>query len=259
MIVNSPRDSDLIVQKISCDLGIHRIGRKGTYTGPKRLMEDFVFEKNVLLDDVFVDEFSLENTHRKVEDNVEDLVRYNKPILSIGGDHSVSFPVLKVLKKKYPDMKLVWIDSHLDIKRKVDNHVSHDVVIRELIENHNFKPEEIYFVGITKIDQDEEDFLNEEKGFNVYMHDEVSDFLTEASFEEKVYASVDIDVLDKSLAPGTGYPDGKLDLESVRNILDFCNPDFSDLVEVAPSLDEEMKTVTNGRKILKMLERNLAS
>ncbi|MFB6346224.1 MAG: DUF2267 domain-containing protein, partial [bacterium] len=58
-------------------------------------------------------------------------------------------------KRKHPDMQLVWLDAHLDMKEKVDNHVSHDVVVRELLKR-GFTPEDIWLVGITRVDDDED-------------------------------------------------------------------------------------------------------
>jgi agmatinase len=252
MKTNAPNDSDTIIQKLPSDMGIHRNPRKGTLNAPDKILEGFNFEKDVLIDEIFPDEFNLEKTHNRIENNTNELIDYRKPIISIGGDHSVSFPVIKALKQEYPDLKLVWLDSHLDLKEKVDNHVSHDVVVRELLE-HSFEPEEIYFVGITRIDQDEENFI-EDKAFNIYRSDEVEKFLREFNPDEQpVYLSVDIDALKQGLAPGTGYPDGELDLEQMETIIDATEPDFADLVEVAPSLDDQNRTVKSAERVLDRL------
>lgn len=219
-------------------------------------MANFETEKSILVDEVFPDEFSLEETHQRIEKNTSEIIDYGKPILSIGGDHSVSFPVIKRLKKQHPDMKLIWLDAHLDMKEKVDDHVSHDVVVRELL-NHGFSEDEIYFVGITEIDHDEEEFI-EDKDFNIHGPDELEEFQREFdSNEQPVYLSVDIDVLKEEQAPGTGYPDGELEKENVLEVIETINPRYADLVEVAPSLDIEEVTVENARDILdKLISEN---
>ena len=248
METNSPSEADVIVQKIPSDMGIHRNPRKGTLNAPDNILENFEPEKKILINEVFPDEFSLENTHERIESNTEDLLEYRKPVVSIGGDHSVSFPVIKALKDENPGMKLVWLDSHLDLKEKVDGHVSHDVVVRELLE-HGFSDDEIVFVGITEIDHDEEKFLDE-NDLQVYMADEVGKFMQDYGSKEKTYLSVDIDVLNQEAAPGTGYPDGQLSVEKVEKVVEKVSPDYADLVEVAPSLDKKNVTVENSRKIL---------
>lgn len=255
MKVNSPEDAEIIVQKLPSDIGIHRNPRKGTLNAPDEILEGLKLDREILIDEVFPDEFDLEETHGRVEENTEDLLSYNKPLISIGGDHSVSFPVIKTVKQKYTDLKLVWLDSHLDMKKKVDGHVSHDVVVRELL-NHGFSPDDIYLVGITRMDEDEEDFIGD-KEFNTYGPEKVEEFLREFNSDEQpVYLSVDIDVLKERLAPGTGYPDGELELEQVVNIIEGVEPNFCDLVEFAPSLDDENRTLESAVTVFQTLVRS---
>ena len=254
---NTPSEAELIIQKIPSDMGIHRNPRKGTLNAPEVLLGDLDFKRKVLVEEVFPDEFNLEETHNRIEKNTSDIAEYGKPLLSIGGDHSVSFPVIKALKRRRPDLKLVWLDSHLDMKKKVDSHISHDVVVRELLEN-GFNEDEIYLFGITKIDEDEKEFLKDHN-LKIYRPDELDKFLREFNQNEQpVYLSVDIDVLKKEVAPGTGYPDGELDLDEVKHVINSIEPDFADLVEVAPPFDKNGKTVEAGREILEILADNLS-
>jgi agmatinase len=254
--VNSPQEAEILIQKLPSDMGVHRNPRKGTLNAPDEILEDFSAEKDILVEEVFPDEFSLEETHGKISMNTEDLVNHGKHLVSVGGDHSVSFPVLKVLKEKFPDLKLVWLDAHLDLKDKVDEHVSHDVVVRELLD-HGFSLDEIYFVGTTRIDDDEKEFL-EERDPQIYGPEELGKFLREFDpGEQPVYLSLDIDVLREEEAPGTGYPDGELELEKVLNLIEKISPDHADLVEVAPPFDQEKITVENSRKILDKIVEEL--
>ena len=254
MRTNSPSEAEVIIQKLPSDMGIHRNPRKGTLNAPEKILEGLEFERDILVDEVFPDEFDLEESQNRMYENTLELENYGRPIVSLGGDHSISYPVVKALKEKNPGMKLVWLDAHLDIKEKVDEHVSHDVVVRQLVEEGLFEPEEIYFVGITKIDHDEEEFL-EERDFNFYRPEELDKFIAE--FEGISYLSIDIDVLRESLAPGTGYPDGKLDLQQVLEVVEAVEPVHADIVEVAPCLDREGKTVEASREILKELVNGL--
>ncbi len=255
MNTSSPEDAELLVQKIGTDIGIHRNPRKGTLKAPDRILEDFEFEQKALIDEVFPDEFDLENTHRRIESNTQDLLEYGKPLLSIGGDHSASYPIIRTLKRKNPEMKLVWLDSHLDVKEKISNHVSHDVVVRELLKC-GFTEDEIYFVGITKVDHDEEDFIKD-SGFHIYQAEEVERFIEEFDENESVYLSVDIDALKEEEAPGTGYTDGELSMEQVMEVVETVGPEHADLVEVAPPFDEDGKTVENARKIIDKIAETL--
>ncbi|QGA80869.1 arginase family protein [Candidatus Nanohalobium constans] len=249
MKTNSPEDAEILLQKLPSDIGIHRNPRKGTLNAPEVILEGFEPGKDVLIDEVFIDEFDLEKTHERIRENTEELLEYDKPIFSLGGDHSVSFPVIKALKQENPGMQLVWLDSHLDLKEKVDGHVSHDVVVRELL-NSGFEEDEITFVGITRVDDDEQEFLDQHD-LDVYRADEVlSEFLQEYDSTSPTYLSVDIDVLSEDEAPGTGYPDGRLSMQQVERVIEKVKPVHADLVEVAPPFDEEGKTVGNAKEIL---------
>lgn len=252
MEVSSPEDAGIIIQKLPCDMGIHRNPRKGTLNAPDEVLEGLEFEENVLVDEVFPDEFSLEETQDRIYENTKQLAQYGNPVVSVGGDHSISYPVLKALKQEVPDLELVWLDAHLDLKEKVGDNVSHDVVVRQLVDEGLFEPEEITFVGVTEIDYDEEDFLNS-NGFNVYMADELSKFLNEHESDKPCYLSIDIDVLKESQAPGTGYTDGRLAMSEVQKAVEKLNLRYADLVEVAPPFDENNKTVKNAKKILRKL------
>lgn len=252
--VKTIEKTDILIQKLACDMGIHRNPRKGTLNGPQKILEGLEFETNILIDEVFADEFSLEETHRRIEDNTSELIDYRRPILSIGGDHSVSFPVIKALKEDNPDMKLVWLDSHLDLKEKVDGHVSHDVVVRELLDS-GFSDDEIIFVGITEIDHDEDEFL-EGHDLDIYRPDELDEFF-ERGLEGEFYLSVDIDVLDKDFAPGTGYPDGELGIKEVKEVIEEVGPIHADIVEVAPSLDIDGRTVESAQALTQSLVSEL--
>jgi len=256
MRVKSLEDAELILQKLSCDMGIHRNPRKGTLNAPEEILEDVDFDRHVLVDEVFPDEFDLEETHGRIYENTVELAKYGRHIISIGGDHSVSYPVVKALKEENPEMQLIWLDAHLDLKEKVEGHVSHDVVVRQLVEEGLFTPDEIYFVGITCIDHDEQNFLDE-YDFNVYSPDELSEFIEEYPSGEACYLSVDIDALNEDQAPGTGYTDGRMSLEEVEKAVKKLRPSHADLVEVAPSLDENQKTVNNAREILQTLIRRV--
>lgn len=251
MKTNKPEEAQALIQKLPSDMGIHRNPRKGTLNAPEEILKGLELEQKVFVDEIFPDEFDLEETHDRIEENTEELLDYGKPVVSVGGDHSVSFPVIKALKERYPEMNLVWLDSHLDLKEKVDDHVSHDVVVRELL-NSGFSEEELTFVGITRKDHDEEKFL-EEHDITVYHAEEVGNFLQEYEPRETTYLSVDIDALKEKEAPGTGYPDGQLSLSEVKKVITETEPDYSDIVEVAPSLDENNVTLENARKILRQL------
>jgi arginase family enzyme len=251
-----PEKAKTLIQKLPSDMGIHRNPRKGTLNAPEEILGNFGFERKVLVDEVFPDEFDLEETQRRIFGNTGELAEYRKPIVSIGGDHSVSFPVIRALKEENPELKLVWLDAHLDLKEKIGEHVSHDVVVRELLES-GFDEDEIVFVGVTRKDQDEEEFLKD-RDLEIYGPDELEEFKREFDWDEQpIYLSIDIDVLSEEEAPGTGYPDGELSVGEVKEVIETVRPSHGDIVEVAPPFDEDGKTVESAQRILSKLVEEL--
>lgn len=232
-------------------MGIHRNPRKGTLDAPEKILGGLSFDRAVMVDEVFPDEFDLEETHSRIYENTAELAEYDRPMVSVGGDHSVSFPVIKALKEKNPGLQLVWLDAHLDLKEKVGEHVSHDVVVRELVEEGLFKPGEVYFVGVTRIDEDEEKYL-EGRNFHIYRPGELGKFMEE--FEGEAYLSIDIDVLREEVAPGTGYPDGDLMVEQVLELVEEVEPLHADIVEVAPSLDNGNAVKASNRILERLVD-----
>ncbi|MFB6182775.1 MAG: arginase family protein, partial [Candidatus Nanohaloarchaea archaeon] len=134
-------------------------------------------------------------------------------------------------------------------KKKINGNISHDVVTRQLLKE-NFNEDEIKYIGVTKKDKDEKELLENR---NLQIYTEADKALKEISDENPKYLSVDIDVLKKNIAPGTGYPDGKYNLDQLKNIIRNTDFRYADLVEVAPPLDEQNKTVEAAQEILQCL------
>jgi arginase family enzyme len=243
-----PSEAEVLIQKLPCDMGIHRTSRKGTLNAPSNLLEDGEIESQVHVSEVFPDEFDLEETHRRIQRHTKRMLEYNAPLLSVGGDHSVSYPVLKEVKRHQPNLSLVWLDSHLDAKQPVDGHTSHDVVVRKLVEESVFDPEEIFCVGTTQVDEDEEDLGSQ---LGVFGREGISEVADVAS--GPVYVSFDIDAVDIS---GTGYPDGELSVDECRRLVKDLDVRHADLVEAAPPLGRDV--VVAGRKALNLLSKGLA-
>ncbi|MDY6771309.1 MAG: arginase family protein [Candidatus Nanohaloarchaea archaeon] len=258
----SPKDARTILLKCPSDIGIRNTGRKGTLDAPGQLLQDHGYD-NVYIDEVFPHEFSLPDNQQRIRDRIDELLQHQPPVISLGGDHSVSYPLISAFRDAHPGLKLVWIDAHYDLKEvRLDEGVPHDAVIRALLDD-GLDLEDILFAGVRESDPDEDDFLlqrqtNElsvdeiEGNSQGALQDLVDERLTPGS--DPVYVSVDIDVLDADRVPGTTFPsqDG-VSLEAaeklVRSFKDY-NIVGWDLVEIAPSLDQGGKTLEAGRTLL---------
>lgn len=258
----SPETASHILLRCPSDIGIRNTDRKGTLNAPEQLLRDHEYD-DIFIDEIFPNEFSLPDNQDRISTRINELLQYDREIISIGGDHSISYPLIKAFSEKHDDLHLIWIDAHYDLKEiRVENGIPHDAVLRGLLEE-NLSLEDILFCGIRESDPDEDDFL-----LNKDWHETSVTDIEDSSIEtlretidttispgdDPLYVSFDIDVLDADLVPGTTFPseDG-LSLEAAQKLIRAIkayNTVGWDLVEVAPPLDQEDKTLQTAETIL---------
>jgi agmatinase len=263
----TPDDADTLLLKCPSDMGIRNTDRKCTLQAPDKLLDGTELPKNVHVDECFPDEFSLQKSQANIDARVNELLQYNKPIVSIGGDHSISFPLLNQFKQVYPDLKVCWIDAHLDLKKvRIKQGIPHDAVVRALCKK-RFNLGDFCFLGARERDPDEAAFLEDQNTATIGINELRNAFKDglKHSVQQKLgagrstplYLSVDVDVLDQSAAPGTTFPssDGLQpdELEQLLHLLGDFNIVGADLVELAPPLDENRKTIKHARSVLQQL------
>jgi len=208
--------------------------------------------------DVLIDKNNIEGNILEIDDFVKSLYDQKMDIIPVmvGGDHFCTYPVIKAIGdsiRKPKKLGVLILDAHLDLyktyQESVYSHatVSHLIHSLEFISNKNF-----LIIGTRDIDIPELKFAktNEIAYFNSYLlHDIGVNSFTEKiiQFFEKsdikdLYISIDIDVLDPSIAPGTGYAiPGGFTYREVWKILREVTKNINiigfDIVEVSPSLD----------------------
>jgi agmatinase len=159
----------------------------------------------------------------------------------IGGEHTVSFPILKVYQKYYPCLKVLHLDAHLDQRDEyLGSKLNHATVMRRVKELNL----PVLSVGIRSASEEEKEILLNERELIILAKDFIKD--EEASLkkvseflgEGPSYLSLDVDVFDPSQAPGVGTPEpGGLSWYQVLEILKLfvkANPVAMDIVEVRP-------------------------
>jgi agmatinase len=212
---------------------------------------------------VDVGNVSIEPTN--IENNIAEIINFMKSIFSqnesiipimVGGDHFCTYPVIKAMGDSFGKKSgfgVLIFDAHLDLYKNYDkgkySHatVSHLIFDLEHVSNNN-----LLIVGTRDIDVPELEIAKNEQitYLNAYiLHDIGLNSFTDkilAFFEksnvEDIHISIDIDVLDPSIAPGTGYviPGGFSYRELwqiLRKLAEKINIIGFDLVEVSPSID----------------------
>ncbi|MHA2957814.1 agmatinase [Priestia megaterium] len=192
-----------------------------------------------------------------IEEYIDQLLAADKFPLGMGGEHLVSWPVMKAMYKKYPDLAIIHMDAHTDLREEYEGEpLSHSTPIRKVAEL--IGPENVYSFGI-RSGMKEEFQWAKENGMHISKF-EVLEPLKEilpSLAGRPVYVTIDIDVLDPAHAPGTGTVDagGITSKELLASIHAIAKSDLrivgGDLVEVAPIYDPSEQTANTASKLIR--------
>jgi len=192
-----------------------------------------------------------------IEEYIDQLLAADKFPLGMGGEHLVSWPVMKAMYKKYPDLAIIHMDAHTDLREEYEGEpLSHSTPIRKVAEL--IGPENVYSFGIRSGMKEEFQWV-EENGMHISKF-EVLEPLKEilpTLAGRPVYVTIDIDVLDPAHAPGTGTVDagGITSKELLASIHAIAKSDLrivgGDLVEVAPIYDPSEQTANTASKLIR--------
>jgi agmatinase len=163
-------------------------------------------------------------------------------LITLGGDHFVTLPVLRACAEKHGPLALVHFDAHSDTWKDEDKRTDHGTMFFHAVEEGIVKPEASVQVGIRTHNSDPLGFTwldaawVHEHGVAQVIHE-----IERLVGNNKAYLSFDIDCLDPACAPGTGTPVcGGLTTHQAQSIIRrLGNIDFvgMDMMEVAPTYD----------------------
>jgi len=192
-----------------------------------------------------------------IEGYLDELLEKGKIPVGLGGEHLVTWPVLKAMYRKYPELAVIHIDAHADLREEYEGEtLSHSTPIRKACELIGAK--NVYSFGIRSGMREEFQYA-EESGMFMARYEVVEPLkkiLPELS-GRPVYVTIDIDVLDPAYAPGTGTAEagGISSKELLASIHEIADSDLNvvgaDLVEVAPAYDPTEKTPIAASKFLR--------
>ena len=219
--------------------------RKGTALAPNKVREEsynfetYLLELGIDLCDLSIhDQGNLLIKDNQIENEtlLEDSVRKiinkdgKKFPIGIGGEHSMTPPIVRAIKEKHSDLSVVIIDAHLDFRKEYEgNRSSHATTTYQLVEM--LGKDNVYPIGIRSASK-EEIQRAEQIGF---------DFGRDIdSINGLVYLILDMDAIDPAYAPAVGTPEpfGLTPLEVIK-IIDRLSSKMVgfDCVEACPPLD----------------------
>ncbi len=183
--------------------------------------------------------------------------------LSVGGDHSITLPILRALKPNVP-LSLIHFDAHTDTyDEELGYKYTHGTPFRRAVEEGLIDPSRSVQVGIRGAANSEEGWnFSINSGMRVIFMEEFTKLGVEEVVKEirnivgetPTYLSYDIDSIDPAFAPGTGTPEigglTTLEAQSLIRGLRGVNLIGADVVEVAPGLDPSGVTSLVGATIM---------
>ncbi len=180
---------------------------------------------------------SPESVFEKVYNEACELLKTDKFLTFFGGEHSISIGIIKAFYEKYPDITILQLDAHTDLRPMyLGSKYNHACALHDASQNSN-----LIQVGIRSMDISEKQFLKKEKCFfaEEMYHDKSWVEKSIQWMTDNVYITFDLDVLDPSIMPATGTPEpGGLDWDTTINYLNkvFTKKNVLgfDIVELAP-------------------------
>ena len=198
-------------------------------------------------------EFPLGNTKKSLDvirQNVEEIYKDGKRVFGIGGEHLVTLPEIQAISKYVDNLAIVHFDAHTDLREEyLGEPLSHSAVIRHSAEIIGF--ENLKQIGIRSGMKEEFELM---KKYNTLIHEHKE---LDVFKDKNIFITVDLDVLDTSIMPGTGTPEvGGLDFNQLGGWFKYLsqfNIIGADVVELAPDYDASGASTAVATKVIREL------
>ena len=204
-----------------------------------------------------VDEGDLElgsgqNARDQIESAVRNLVMNGNKVLSLGGDHSITYPILRGYASRHGKLNVLQLDAHPDLYDELDgNRYSHACPFARSFEDGLI--ENLWQVGIRTMNAHQREQA-EKFGVDVVSANRLND--APLRILGPVYISLDLDVLDPAFAPGVShYEPGGLSVRDLLSVIQSLDVPVigADIVELNPTRDIQDMTAMVAAKFFKEL------
>jgi len=188
--------------------------------------------------------------------NTVDLAQHNIRVLTLGGEHSISYAPIRKYLAQYPDLVLLHLDAHADLRDGfLGYHYSHASIIRRSVDH--FGPgHQLIQYGIRSGTREEYQWMKK----NGTVRTSRKDFLESVAAipaDRPIYLTLDLDYFDPAFLPGTGTPEpGGEDFHSYVSLLKILRSKHlvgADVVELSPEIDPTGNSDVFAAKIVREL------
>jgi arginase len=187
----------------------------------------------------------------EIERAISELLKKGEQPISLGGDHSITYPILKAFAQRYPELTVVHFDAHPDLYDEFEgSRVSHACPFARIMEER--LATRLVQVGIRTLNRHQREQA-EKFGVEIVQMRELPAY-DQLEIHGPVYISFDMDVLDPAFAPGISHrePGGMTVREAIAHLHAIAGTIVgADIVEYNPEQDVAGMTAVVAAKILK--------
>jgi arginase len=188
-----------------------------------------------------------------IKKKISDIIQDKSKVVSIGGDHSISYPIISAFADKYEGLNILHFDAHADLYGNFDdNPYSHASPFARILESGKIKS--LTQVGIRTLNTHQREQAERFGVKIIEMKDFNYDFIQ--NLKSPLYISLDLDVLDPAFAPGISHHEpGGMSTRELLKVIQNINVEIvgADIVEYNPMRDINNMTAMVGYKMLKEL------
>ncbi|PJE29646.1 guanidinobutyrase [Pseudooceanicola antarcticus] len=264
---------------IGIPMDIGSSNRPGTRLGPRQIRDEsrmlrpynmatgaapFEHMQVADLGDVPINTFDLKKSVQIIASHYAEVLSHGCRPLTLGGDHTLTWPILRAMRDRHGPVALIHVDAHADINDEMfGEKVAHGCPFRRAWEEGCLINDKVFQIGLRGTGYSPEDFdWGRDKGWRVIPAEEcwwksltpLMEEIRARIGDAPCYLSFDIDSLDPAFAPGTGTVEpGGLNTWQALEIVRGCaglNLVGGDLVEVSPPYDPSGNTALIGANLL---------
>ncbi|MFQ5843033.1 MAG: agmatinase [Thermodesulfobacteriota bacterium] len=228
----------------------------GMETYSPRLGRDLSDLKICDLGDLEIPFGNKEKALAKINEMIQKIIDDGKYPVLLGGEHLITLPTVEGFRNRFGDLTVIQFDAHTDLRDEyLGESLSHSTVMRRVLEI--IGPDKLFQFGVRSGSKEEFGYATTIGSLHEFSEDGIHRALKSIG-DRPLYMSLDLDVLDPSILPGTGNPEpGGIDFSEMTcalKILGKARVIGFDVVELSPNHDpSEVSSIVTSKLVREMI------